>query len=62
MWAWGMVLTLLACIREQIEGPYKTNNVPVIVAAYGGYIAIPVLVMIRMFFSPVFCSSKKKLS
>ena len=62
MWAWGLLLSLLACMREQIEGPYKTDNVPVIVAAYGGYILIPVLVMIRMAWSPVFSSNKKKTS
>ena len=47
-------------MREQIEGPYKTNNLPVIIAAYGGYIAVPVLVMIRVALTPVFGSGKEK--
>ena len=58
MWSWGLLLTLLACIREQLVGPYKTDNVPVIMAAYGGYVAIPVLLMIRMYPSPAFAKQK----
>ena len=60
MWSWGMFLVLLACIREQLVGPHKTNNVPVILAAYGGYIAAPLLLMVRMAASPVFASSSSK--
>ena len=62
MWAWGMFLVLLACIREQLEGPYKTSNLPVIAAAYGGYIIIPLLVMVRMASTPAFCTDKEKLT
>ena len=54
MWSWGMFLILLACIREQIAGPYKTSNIPVVLGAYGGYIVIPVLLMLRMASTPVF--------
>lgn len=60
MWAWGMVLILLACIREQVEGPYKTSNVTVILVAYGGYIIVPLLLMIRMVSTPVFQTGKEK--
>lgn len=54
MWSWGMFLILLACIREQIAGPHKTSNLPVVLGAYGGYIVIPVLLMLRMASTPVF--------
>lgn len=60
MWAWGMLLVLLACIREQMEGPYKTDNPAVIIPVYGGYIVIPVLVMIRVAPTPVFDAGKQK--
>ena len=61
MWAWGVFLTVLPCIREQLEGPYKTKEVPVILVAYGGYLAVPIFLMIRMAFSPAFGSDKEKL-
>ena len=61
MWAWGTFLTLLPCIREQLQGPYKTKDVPVVLVAYGAYVAVPIFLMIRMAFSPVFGSGKEKL-
>ena len=59
MWAWGMFLVLLACIREELVGPYKTSNVPVVLAAYGGYVAVPLLLMLRMASAPVFGNKEK---
>lgn len=62
MWAWGLLLGMLAIAREQLEGPYKTENIAVIAAAYGGYAIIPVLVMIRVARAPVFHDTKQKKS
>lgn len=61
MWASSILVSLLACMREQFEGPYKTKNAPVVLAAYGGYFLVPILLVIRMAFSPAF-GSKEKLS
>jgi len=60
MWAWGLLLSMTAIAREQLEGPYKTDNVAVITAAYGAYAIIPVLVMIRVARAPVFDTSTKQ--
>ena len=62
MWAWGMFLVLPACIREQMVGPYKTSNPAAIIAVYGGYMVVPVLIMIRVAFTPVFHTGKQKLT
>lgn len=59
MWAWGLLLALLPSIREQMEGPYKTDHFMVVAATYGTYVIVPILVMIRVASTPVFNQSIK---
>lgn len=64
MWGWGLLLTMVVVMREELYGEYATKDVLLCSIAYGGYVAVPLLVMIRVASTPVFGSggkSKKKI-
>ena len=44
-------------VREELFGVYKTKDVKMCAIAYGGYILMPLLVMLRVAWTPVFSSS-----
>ena len=59
MWAYGLLLTMFVTIREQLFGKYKTKDITMFAAAYGAYIIVPLLVMLRVACTPVFSLSVK---
>ena len=59
MWAYGLLLTMFVTVREQLFGKYKAPDVTMFAVAYGGYIMVPLLIMLRVACTPVFSSSAK---
>ena len=59
MWSYGLLLTMFVTVREELFGKYKAPDVTMFAAAYGGYIMVPLLVMLRVICTPVFSSSAK---
>ena len=49
-----MLLSMLVIIREQLYGPYPTKNLPLFFIAYGGYLIMPIVVMLRVARLPLF--------
>ena len=47
---------MFVTVREELFGKYKTKDVTMFVIAYGGYILVPLLVMLRVAWMPVFSS------
>ncbi len=60
MWGYGLLLTMFVIAREELFGVYRAPDVRIFAAAYGAYILIPLLVMLRVAWTPVFASQKKK--
>lgn len=58
MWGWGLLLCMAVTVKEQLYGPYPTKNLTLFAIAYGGYIIMPLMVMLRVAWSPVFKTSK----
>lgn len=57
MWAYGHLLIMFVVMREELFGQYAAPNPMVIWLAYGGYIVIPILMMLRVAWTPVFTST-----
>ena len=53
-WAWGLLLSMVVIVREELYGEYPTKNVTVFAIAYGAYILMPMVVIIRMLQPPLF--------
>lgn len=54
MWAYGLLLCMFMVVREQLFGEHATRDVRIFLAAYGGYIMVPIAVMVRVASAPVF--------
>jgi len=59
MWAYGLLLTMVVIVREELYGQYATPSPMMFLAAYGTYFAVPVIVMIRVARCPVFRKQKR---
>lgn len=59
MWAYGLLLTMFVIAREELFGEYATPDPLIFVLAYSAYVFIPVLIMFRVAWTPVFPSKKK---
>ena len=59
MWGYGHLLVMSVVIREALFGQYAAPDHLVFFAAYGGYIIIPMLMMFRVAWTPVFKPPKK---
>ena len=57
MWAYGLMLSMVVVIREELYGPYPTKDVLLFSVAYGGYVLVPIMVMLRVLRTPVFGTS-----
>ena len=57
MWGYGLLLTMFVTVREELFGKYKAPDVTMFAVAYGGYIMVPLLIMLRVACTPVFPSS-----
>lgn len=53
-------MTMVVVVREELYGEYATPNPAMFLAAYGSYVAVPIIVMLRVATDPVF--GKKKIS
>lgn len=60
MWGWGLVLSMVVTTREQLEGEHQTKNLTLFFLAYGPYMFIPIVIMLRVASTPVFSINKKK--
>ena len=45
---------MVVIVREELYGEYPTKNVTVFSMAYGAYILMPIVVIIRMLQPPLF--------
>lgn len=54
MWGWGLLLTMVVILREEFFGKYATKDPFLFSLAYGGYMLMPLLVMLRVARTPVF--------
>lgn len=54
LWGWGLLLCMIIVVHEQLYGPYPTKNVMLFAAAYGAYIIMPLVVMVRVAKIPLF--------
>ncbi len=46
-------------VREQLFGEHATKDVKIFLAAYGGYIMVPIIVLLRVASTPLFSDTKK---
>ena len=58
MWGYGLLLTMFIVVREELFGEYAAPDRTMFVLAYGTYILVPILVMARVLWTPVFSSTK----
>ena len=54
MWGWGVLLTMVVILREEFFGKYATKDPFLFSLAYGGYMLMPLLVMLRVARTPIF--------
>ena len=54
LWGYGVLLTMVVIVREQLYGQYPTRDVKMFALSYGGYCIMPVLAMVRVLRAPVF--------
>ena len=59
-WAWGLLLNMIVIVMEQLYGEYPTKNVTLFTMAYGSYVLMPIVVVLRMIQSPLFGKSGVK--
>ena len=58
MWGYGLLLSMFVVVREQLFGQYAAPDRLMFALAYGGYITIPILMMLRVAWTPVFGARK----
>ena len=58
MWGWGLLLTMVVVLREELYGKYATKDRLLFSLAYGGYLLMPLLIMLRVARTPVFSTKK----
>lgn len=58
MWGWGLLLTMVVVLREELYGKYATKDRLLFALAYGGYLLMPLLIMLRVARTPVFSANK----
>ena len=54
MWGYGHLLVMSVVLREGLFGQYATPDPLIYFAAYSGYIIIPMLMMFRVAWTPIF--------
>lgn len=60
MWGYGLILSMIVVVREELYGQYPAKDIPLFLLAYGAYAVMPVVVMARVAHSPVFSKPNKK--
>lgn len=61
MWGYGLLLSMFVILREEIFGEHASPNIGLIGLAYGPYVIIPTLLMLRVAWTPVFSLNPKKM-
>lgn len=61
MWGYGLLLTMFVVVREELFGQYAAPDPVIFALAYGPYIAIPLLMMLRVAWTPIFNTNKPHL-
>lgn len=61
MWGYGLLLMMFVVVREQLFGQYAAPDPLIFALAYGAYIATPLLMMLRVAWTPVFYKHKPHL-
>ena len=61
MWSYGLLLCMFITTREQLFGEYAAPDCTMFALAYGSYIFMPILVMLRVAWTPVFSAKKRHL-
>lgn len=59
MWSYGLLLMMAIVVREQLFGEFAAPDVLMFALAYGSYIVIPALVLLRVARAPVFSTAEK---
>ena len=54
MWGYGLLLTMVVVLREELYGSYPTKNTRLFLVAYLPYAFVPFIVMARVARYPVF--------
>ena len=54
MWGYGLLLTMIVVLREELYGVYSTKDTTLFFAAYSSYALMPILIMFRVAWTPVF--------
>ena len=57
MWGYGLLLTMVVVVKEELYGYYHTKDVLLFSLAYGGYVLVPIMVMLRVVRTPVFSTT-----
>ena len=59
MWGWGLLICMATVVREELYGTHPTKNILMFAAAYSAFALMPVIVMLRVAFAPVFGKTKR---
>lgn len=62
MWGYGLLVAMVPITAEQLFGLHASKNVGLFLAAYGPYVLVPVVAMLRAWGSPMFVPSVHPLS
>lgn len=54
MWGYGLLVTMVPITAEQLFGQHASKSVALFLAAYGAYVLVPVVAMLRAWRSPMF--------
>lgn len=54
MWGYGLLVTMVPITAEQLFGQHASKNVGLFLAAYGPYVVVPAVAMLRAWRSPMF--------
>ncbi len=58
MWSYGLLLSMTLTVREELFGEYAAPDRTMFALAYGAYVLVPILVMLRVAWTPVFSHAK----
>ena len=58
MWGYGLLLTMVVVLREELFGAYPTKDVKLFLMGYGPYALMPIIIMARVARYPVFSKAQ----
>ncbi len=54
MWGYGLLLNMVVVVRMELFGEDATPNLAMFLVAYSAYVVVPILLMLRVAWTPVF--------